>query len=179
MTNYFTWQNNAPEGAPGNPGIYMDIRYKQQAATRLNPAEGLSIILGGRFTDFDYYYFVQAFSIGAVTRTTKRIRGEITPYDGIVYDLTLIHNVYASYTDIFQPQSTQDRNGELLPPVVGRNYEMGWKGNFGDGRLTASASLFRVERDNLGVGRYGLYRARHDQHRLSRRQGRADGRRRC
>ncbi|WZB68677.1 TonB-dependent receptor [Achromobacter xylosoxidans] len=51
------------------------------------------------------------------------------PYAGIVYDLTPEQSVYASYTDIFQPQSSQDRNGNVLDPIVGKNYEMGWKGN--------------------------------------------------
>jgi len=152
--NFFTWKNNTPEGEPTERSIYMDIRYKQKAgyaAARLSPVDGLSVILGGRVTDYDYSYYLESFIAGTVTRTTKRIRGEFTPYAGVVLDLTREQSLYASYTDIFQPQSTQDRNGELLPPVVGRNYEIGWKGAFADGKLTSSIALFQVERDNLGV----------------------------
>lgn len=72
-----------------------------------------------------------------------RARGEITPYAGIVYDLTPEQSVYASYTDIFQPQSSQDRNGNVLEPIVGKNYEMGWKGEFLNRRLNTSVAIYR------------------------------------
>jgi outer membrane receptor for ferric coprogen and ferric-rhodotorulic acid len=67
----------------------------------------------------------------------------------VVYDLTPEQSVYASYTDIFQPQSSQDKDGQTLAPVIGKNYEMGWKGEFYQGRLNANAAVFRVERDNF------------------------------
>jgi outer membrane receptor for ferric coprogen and ferric-rhodotorulic acid len=57
--------------------------------------------------------------------------------------------VYVSYTDIFKPQSARDRDGKYLEPVVGKNYETGWKGEFYDGRLNSSVSLYLVERDNV------------------------------
>jgi len=68
-----------------------------------------------------------------------------------VYDLGQHVSAYASYSDIFNPQSLQDKNGKYLEPLRGNTYELGLKGEFLDGRLQASATVFRVEQDNYGI----------------------------
>ena len=44
-------------------------------------------------------------------------------------------SAYASYTDIFLPQSERDANGQQIEPIVGKSYELGLKSELFDGRL--------------------------------------------
>lgn len=72
-----------------------------------------------------------------------------TPYAGLVYDINDTYSAYASYTEIFQPQTARDRNGRYLDPVDGKSYEVGVKGAWFDNRLNASLAVFRIEQDNV------------------------------
>jgi outer membrane receptor for ferric coprogen and ferric-rhodotorulic acid len=60
--------------------------------------------------------------------------------------------VYVSYSDIFTPQSEKDTSGSPLKPIVGKNYEVGIKGEYLGGALNASVALFRVDQENRAVG---------------------------
>ncbi len=73
-----------------------------------------------------------------------------TPYAGLVFDINGTYSTYASYTEIFQPQTLKDRNGGYLDPVDGKSYEVGVKGAWFDNRLNASLAVFRIEQDNVG-----------------------------
>jgi len=78
------------------------------------------------------------------------VKHELTPYGGIVYDLTDKLSAYVSYTEIFLPQSERDINGQQLDPIVGESYKTGLKAEFFDGRLNASAAIFKIKQDGLG-----------------------------
>src|SRR5690606_13429359 len=78
-------------------------------------------------------------------RTRVKKSGVISPYAGLVYDLGPQTSVYASYSDIFTPQSAKSADGSTLKPVVGANYEVGIKGELLDKRLNVSAAVFRLE----------------------------------
>lgn len=110
-------------------------------ATRLNPMDGLSVIAGARLSS---YRLLDNYS-------DIRENAVVTPYLGVVGDLTRQVSAYASYTTIFNPQSYQDRSGRALEPEKGKNYEVGLKGAFLDGRLNASAALFWTRKDNLAL----------------------------
>ncbi|UJJ32506.1 TonB-dependent siderophore receptor [Halopseudomonas maritima] len=116
------------------------------AATRLNLADDLKLILGVR----DSTYKKKADDIYSDPTRTD-VGHELTPYAGIIYDLNNTFSVYASYTDIFQPQTERDRNGQQIVPIIGKSYEAGLKGEFYDGRLNASIAVFRIEQDNLAA----------------------------
>jgi hypothetical protein len=47
----------------------------------------------------------------------------VTPYVGAVADVSATTSLYASYTDIFDPQTMRDRRGIYLDPLKGKNYE--------------------------------------------------------
>jgi outer membrane receptor for ferric coprogen and ferric-rhodotorulic acid len=135
----------------------MDADITQQslyATTRLNLADRLKLILGGRLDWFDYNDTVNTYpSFTANTPSVSahnryRINNQLTKYAGIVYDLNDQHSVYASYTDIFKPQNYMDASNNLLDPVIGQNYEIGIKGEYFDGALNASAALFRMDQKN-------------------------------
>ncbi|MYN14184.1 TonB-dependent siderophore receptor [Pusillimonas sp. TS35] len=151
--NFYTWGNNmARPGNTGTVGEIFNVTSRQSgsyAAFRLNPIDDVHLILGARRSDYNYDYYYGSPN-GSFLRTySMHARGEITPYAGIVYDLTPEQSIYASYTDIFQPQSSQDRNGNVLDPIEGKNYEMGWKGEFLNRRLNTSVAIYRSQKDNV------------------------------
>ncbi len=152
---------NFDPSAVANPDIplrdWMDARITQQsvyATTRLNLADRLKLILGGRLDWFDYSDTVNTYpnftsntpSVSAHNR--YRIDNQLTKYAGLIYDLNDQHSLYVSYTDIFKPQNYLDASNKLLDPVVGRNYEIGIKGEYFDGALNASATVFRMDQEN-------------------------------
>ncbi|MGE8687731.1 MAG: TonB-dependent siderophore receptor [Achromobacter sp.] len=151
--DFYTWGNNmARPGDTGTVGEIFNVKSRQSgsyAAFRLNPLDDVHLILGARRSDYNYDYHYESPTDNFLQTYTMRARGEITPYAGIVYDLTPEQSVYASYTDIFQPQSSQDRNGNVLDPIVGKNYEMGWKGEFLNRRLNTSVAIYRSQKDNV------------------------------
>ncbi|MFU8927079.1 TonB-dependent siderophore receptor [Acinetobacter puyangensis] len=110
------------------------------AMTRLNLADSIKLILGGRL---DWYYYKNRSGSGSY-----KVSDELTSYAGLIYDINPNHSVYGSFTTIFQPQSNKDINGKILDPITGNNYEVGIKGEYFDGALNASAALFRVDQEN-------------------------------
>jgi len=149
--NFYTWDNYlARDGY--RPSLIFNIKTRQSGyfvANRFNITDDLHLLLGARVSQ--YTYDSDLTSLIANTNTVSKMRetGQVTPYAGVVYDLTPEQSVYVSYTDIFKPQTSMDKDGKVLEPVVGKNYELGWKGEFFDGRLNTSAAVFMVERDNF------------------------------
>lgn len=107
---------------------------------RLNLADPLKLILGTRVSWYEYR--------NAGVRAQKE-NGIVSPYAGLVYDIDSAHSAYASYSDIFKPQDSLNANGSTVDPVVGKNYEIGIKGEYLGGKLNTSAALFRLEQTNL------------------------------
>ncbi|MGE8467815.1 MAG: TonB-dependent siderophore receptor [Pseudomonas putida] len=153
--NFFTWGNVIERPVRrGAPEDIFSIETRQRgsyAAVRLNVMDNLNIILGARASDYDYDYFYGAVNGDWGRTSSMKKHGEVTPYAGITYDITPEQTLYASYTDIFKPQTAVDRNGKLLDPEIGSNYEMGWKGEFFGGRLTANAAIYLIQKENLAV----------------------------
>ena len=114
------------------------------ATTRLSLADPLKLILGGRLDWYDYDDKESSESDYKVTRN-------VTRYAGLIYDLDDHHSVYVSYSDIFTPQSYKTSSGSLIEPIVGKNYEIGVKGEYFDGGLNATLALFRVDQENRAV----------------------------
>ncbi|WP_164147261.1 ferric-rhodotorulic acid/ferric-coprogen receptor FhuE [Stenotrophomonas maltophilia] len=108
------------------------------AATRLSLADPLKLILGARYTNWK-----------SEGENDDREHKVTTPYAGLVYDINDTYSAYASYTEIFQPQTARDRNDRYLDPVDGKSYEVGVKGAWFDNRLNASLAVFRIEQDNV------------------------------
>ncbi|CAG8870602.1 Ferric-pseudobactin 358 receptor [Pseudomonas fluorescens] len=134
-----------------------DVRQKGvYGAWRVNPVERLSLVLGSRVSWYDYRYddtvYRSPTDPGTVSPTSRMTEsGQVTPYAGIVYDLTREWAWYASYTDVFQPQSERTASGSVLEPVLGSNYETGLKGELLDGKVNASLALFRYDQENRAV----------------------------
>ncbi|WP_258000914.1 TonB-dependent siderophore receptor [Janthinobacterium sp. ROICE36] len=113
-------------------------------------ADPLRLVLGGRFgwyaQDVTGWY-----STSPTWRRSLTENAKFTPYAGIVYDVDQHHSLYASGTQIFQPQSVLDVRGNTLPPLNGTNLEVGVKGEYFGGRLNAGGALFRIKQNNRAM----------------------------
>jgi outer membrane receptor for ferric coprogen and ferric-rhodotorulic acid len=136
-----------PQPNWGERQFYQDRHTKQEAlygVARFALADPLKLIVGARVTDY-----ARSGSGGFAPDYTIRHEHEVTPYAGLVYDIDKTYSVYASYTDIFQPQNALDLQGRMLDPIDGKNYEAGVKGEFLDGRVNGSLALFQVKQNKL------------------------------
>lgn len=120
------------------------------AAANFNLADPLNLVIGGRFgwytQDVTGWY-----STNQVWRRSLDESAKFTPYLGLVYDIDKNHSIYASGTQIYQPQSAMDVNGNTLDPLAGTNLEVGIKGEYFGGQLNTSAALFRIKQNNRAV----------------------------
>ncbi|MCB5190931.1 TonB-dependent receptor [Methylobacillus arboreus] len=123
-----------------------DQNVKQSAVyamTRLNLRDDLKLILGARMN-----WYESELKAAWETTPYKDTR-VVTPYAGLIYDLNANHSVYASWTEIFNPQNYQTPGGSLLKPQEGTNYEVGIKGEYFDKKLNASLAIFQLDLENL------------------------------
>jgi outer membrane receptor for ferric coprogen and ferric-rhodotorulic acid len=67
------------------------------------------------------------------------------PQIGIVGRVASWANVYALYAESIQGQNRRNSYGEVLPPFMGTNYEVGVKVETPDGRYSGTASLFHTD----------------------------------
>lgn len=75
----------------------------------------------------------------------RKFNNELTPYVGLVYDLDKYHSIYTSYTTIFKPTNRKNMSDQYLDPQEGESYEVGIKGEYFNGDLNTSLSVFRIE----------------------------------
>lgn len=142
FASYLNWTGNISEPNWNPLALASEGTITQKAgyaAARLSLADPLKLIIGARYTDW------KSEGEGA-----DRAHKVTTPYVGLVFDINGTYSTYASYTEIFQPQTLKDRNGSYLDPVDGKSYEVGVKGAWFDNRLNASLAVFRIEQDNVG-----------------------------
>ena len=149
IENFFT-QNGSelakPVSTTSVPGFISESKQTAFYLTgKFEIIDELKLILGGRLTNYDFEEISSRFN-----QVTKYdVNNEFTPFIGLTYDVNKNHSVYASYTDIFKPQSAKDKNDKLLDPILGRNFEIGVKGEYFDQRLNAGLTVFRIEQDNV------------------------------
>ncbi|CAB3852180.1 Ferripyoverdine receptor [Achromobacter animicus] len=148
----FNWNNNAAEPDMYEWWLTHNILVNQKilyGATVLRPTDRLGVILGGRWTDYEWS-LDGSLGNGRTSHYATTVDNKFIPYAGITYDLDSQHTVYASYTDVFKPQAYNfDANDRQLDPLTGKSYEIGAKGEYLDGRLNASIALFQLKQDNV------------------------------
>ncbi|MBJ9749844.1 TonB-dependent siderophore receptor [Burkholderia cepacia] len=105
---------------------------------RIKLAEPVTLVLGGRMSWWNQD------SLGAHYNTGH----QFTPYGGLIWDFARDWSWYASYAEVFQPQTKSMWGGGILTPVKGRTYETGVKGELAGGKLNVSLAAFRIDLDN-------------------------------
>ncbi|WP_347302777.1 TonB-dependent siderophore receptor [Croceibacterium sp. TMG7-5b_MA50] len=142
------------EGEYPDPGftddttLRVDERVKQTGvygAVRLNVSDRLKLIGGGRVASWEQR------GINYDVPSDFGDDGVFIPYAGALFDLTPNHRLYASYTEIFQPQRELDRNFVQIDPLQGASYEVGLKSAFFNEALQTTIALFRIEQDNVPI----------------------------
>ena len=156
MPNIFAWDGHQLD-KPHLSRVGDNVTTLQQTgfytAANFKPFDPLSIIIGTRVSSWKQNDFSSNFATDedAYSESTDRTKksGVVTPYAGIIYDINDTYSVYASYTDIFLPQTFYKTAANTsLDPLEGDNYEIGLKGEFFNGALNASIALFDVEQKN-------------------------------
>ncbi|MCF5059412.1 TonB-dependent siderophore receptor [Pseudomonas proteolytica] len=141
VVDFWNFDGNFAEPDWGAPTYINDLTTRQSAGymtSRLSLADPLNLFLGGR---------VANYKLRGTDDSTET--GRLVPYAGVTYDLNENFTAYASYTDIFMPESyNRDRNNKLLEPSEGKNYEGGIKGEFFNGRLNTSLAYFEVHQSH-------------------------------
>lgn len=140
--NIFRWDpNSVAEPATGPFSNVTPTRTVQNGAYamgRIRLAQPLTLVLGARVSWWDQHAPASSYRTGA----------KATPYGGVVFDLNDTWSLYASYADIFQPQTVLDAGNNLLKPITGASYEAGVKGQLFDGAMDVSLAVFRIRQKN-------------------------------
>jgi outer membrane receptor for ferric coprogen and ferric-rhodotorulic acid len=150
--NIFNWNTNLTIPAI-NYTTQQQIETNQYGVygqVRIKPFDPLTLIGGLRST----WYESANTNLLTGVETSQTIDAELTPYAGAVYDFTQNLSAYGSYTEIFQPQTDTDVNGDLIGSRTGRQYEIGLKGNYQG--LNASVALFDLVNENYATDADGI-----------------------
>lgn len=155
IDNIYTWDGSLdiPDAIHRKSSLHAldETQTGLVASVRWSLADDLSLITGARVIDWKRDETDTTLSTGDTRRTSRGESGVVTPYLGLVYDISEHWSAYASYTTIFKPQSNKTVTGSYLDPEEGVNYELGIKSEFWEKRLTAAFSVFEVRQDNLAV----------------------------
>ncbi|SEJ96413.1 TonB-dependent siderophore receptor [Pseudomonas sp. NFR16] len=124
---------------------FQDTQKSMFAGARFSLTDDLHWIAGARMLSADG----KGDNYGADYST--RAHGKVTPYTGLVYDITDTWSVYGSWTKIYSPQYNVGEDHSVLDPLEGKSMEVGVKGGMMDERLHLTAALFKTEQRNVAV----------------------------
>ncbi|HCF2341448.1 TonB-dependent siderophore receptor [Pseudomonas aeruginosa] len=143
VSSIYTWNGRFPRQA-FQPGPTINTTIKQSGifgALRLSLADPFKLIIGARSSNYE---------IDESNDNHYKKTGQVSPYVGVIYDLDDTYSVYASYTEIFKPQSAyRDSSNRVLGPAEGKNKEIGIKGEYFGGLLNASLAVFETRLDGV------------------------------
>lgn len=116
---------------------------------RLSVIDPVTVVLGGRFSDYNYRSRTVAPN-PAPTGWAQggKEKGQFTPYAGLLFDVNKHLTLYTSYSDIFAPQTSKKVDDSVLEPRIGRQYEVGAKTEFVDGKLAVNLGIFNIRDKN-------------------------------
>lgn len=149
--NFFEWDGSYPElewGPEYTASSNDTTETALSGATRLQLTDALKAVLGGRISDWK-----KEEEAAPWTPVAYEIHHDhqFIPYAGLIYDLTNELSAYTSYSSIFKPQDLYDRNRKPIDPLEGNTYELGIKGDFLNGALSATAAVYSIRQDNFAV----------------------------
>lgn len=113
----------------------------------LSVLDRTKLLLGARY---DRAKLKNVFNDVSDTGDDTMDKKEPTIRIGVVQDLTSHLTGYAVYAQSFNPVLELSRNG-ILDPETGEGFELGLKGEWFDGRLAATAAVFRQKLDNRPI----------------------------
>lgn len=123
-------------------------QYGVYGRTKISASDWLDVILGSRVTWFESEAHNANAFFNNFSSTETNINRKFIPYAALVAKLTPELSAYASYTSVFKPQTEVDSAGQTIEPRKGKQYELGLKREFLDGRLNGSVAVFRIYDEN-------------------------------
>lgn len=122
-----------------NDAVYAQLLLSLQERTKL--------LLGARY---DHSQSEFAFEGESSSDDDKQEDRDMTFRVGLVQDFSANLTGYLVYAESFNPVQELSRTG-VLDPETGEGYEAGLKGEWFEGRLGATAAVFRQELDNRPI----------------------------
>jgi outer membrane receptor for ferric coprogen and ferric-rhodotorulic acid len=74
--------------------------------------------------------------------------GQVSYRAGLTFEMLPHIDVYASFSESFSPQMYLSINNAVLPPITGKQYEVGLKYRPEGGRLLITGAAFTIDEDN-------------------------------
>lgn len=128
---------------------YKVESYSLYLQDQIDLSEQWKLIVGARYDDTRQRNSATDASY-EVTRTNID-PSKVSPRLGLVYQPKDWLALYASYSTSFTPQSNIQRNGSVLDPEEGTQYEVGAKVDVIPDRLSATLSMFEITRENVAA----------------------------
>jgi len=150
----------APDSSQVQGGLGLNILKKTiqwgvYGAVRFRPIESLSLLAGGRRSDYRSNENLNITYSGQLLQNSTsgyNDSGKFTPYAGITYDLSAHYTLYASYADIYHTNNgVLTKDFKQLPPSDGVNMETGIKGSWYRNTLNASLALFKIDQSGVAT----------------------------
>ncbi len=116
-------------------------QYGSYGQLRIKPVSWATVIGGGRMS----WWKTESRNLLTRARTSSgEEKAEFTPYAALMFDVLSDVSLYASWAEVFQPQTAVDVDNRQLDPRTGRQYEAGIKAELLDRRLNAQLAIFRI-----------------------------------
>ena len=128
--------------APAEQADFDYRMWRAYAATRLALSDRLSLIGGANYIDVQS----EGFSFGADFGRSEKA---LSPFAGLTFEAIDGVKLYASYSDIFLPQSETGTDLRPLGAAKGESMEAGLKAQTADGALLGTLAVFRAEQSNI------------------------------
>ncbi len=112
------------------------------------------VLLGGRYDSTEMSSgFAGTSMADAKVAAIKKREHEFSPKLGLTYKATDWLSVYGSYTEAFGGWANTGltKSGAMLDPESSKQYEVGSKTEFFDGKLSASVALYELTKKNIAV----------------------------
>lgn len=136
--------------SPLKDSYYTTTRESAYGMTRLDLANGIHAVFGGRYSNYSYGSNSWETTGSGYVQGYRHLKdnGVFTPFLGFTYDLNGDWTAYASYAETYKPLYMQRKGpmpGTPLDPVTAKNYEIGLKGSVLGGKANTTLALYRVE----------------------------------
>jgi len=110
----------------------------------IKPFKQVSILFGASYSKPD----VDEVTNGAGQNFS--FAGQVSYRAGLTYEIVPQVNLYASYSQSFEPQPLLTVQQNVLPPLSGAQYEAGVKYRSPNGGLLLTAAAFKIDEANVG-----------------------------
>lgn len=120
----------------------VDKQWRVRGATDLSLTDRLGLVVGANFVDVK----TRGVSFGASTDKADR---RLSPFVGARVRVLPGVNLYASYSDIFAPQTSLGEDLKPLGSAKGTSWEAGIKAETADKAMFGSIALFQARQSNL------------------------------